>query len=151
MIFLNQLIPIEHVSWKSQFDLPGIVWEKIVLKEGQMPNIKAHSAIKLNETSIFIFGGYDQKGECTNTSLVFDTGNLKNIFSREQRKNTSSFLEQTLNFLEKLRIVPFETKGKKPGPRAFHVNNKAIEYLISIENDSCKGKYCMFVWRCIFS
>jgi len=60
--------------------LPGIVWEKQEPKEGHMPNIKAHAAIRLSETLMFIFGGYDQKGECTNTSLLFDTGKLWYIF-----------------------------------------------------------------------
>ena len=47
----------------------------IYLKEGvQMPNLKSHSAIKVSDTLIFIFGGYDQKGECTDTSLLLDIG-----------------------------------------------------------------------------
>jgi len=95
-LVLNDIwsLSFEHVTWKSQFDLPGIVWEKLELKEGQMPNIKAHAAIRISDNLMFIFGGYDQRGECTNTSLLLDT--------------------------EKLKVIPFETKGKKPGPRAFH-------------------------------
>ena len=112
--FLRWINCIEHVTWKSQFDLPGIVWEKLELKEGTMPNIKAHAAIRVSDNLMFIFGGYDQRGECTNTSLLFDTG----IVGRWKIIN---FI-----YLEKLKMIPFETKGKKPGPRAFHVQDFKI-------------------------
>lgn len=67
---------IDHVVWDSNnFDLPGVVWDRIEPFEGTMPHLKAHAAIKVSESLIFIFGGYDQKGECTDTSILFDVGN----------------------------------------------------------------------------
>ncbi len=82
--------------WDSNsLDLPGVLWEKIDPIEGTMPNLKGHAAIKITETLMYIFGGYDQKGEPTDTSVLFD--------------------------IERRQVTHFETRGKPPGPRAFHV------------------------------
>ena len=56
------------------------MWEKVDLQDSQlMPHLKCSSAIKIDESSIFLFGGYDQKGECTDTSIIIDTGNPSSL------------------------------------------------------------------------
>ena len=97
-LVLNDIwsLSFEHVVWDStSLDLPGVLWEKIEPQEGTMPHLKAHAAIQVDSTKIFLFGGYNQKGECTDSTILFD--------------------------VEKRRVIPFETKGTKPAPRAFHV------------------------------
>mmetsp|Transcript_6885 Transcript_6885/g.6180 ORF Transcript_6885/g.6180 Transcript_6885/m.6180 type:complete len:88 (+) Transcript_6885:843-1106(+) len=59
-----------------------------------MPNIKAHAAIKVTNSMMFVWGGYNEKGDCTDTSLLIDVDNKK--------------------------ITHFETKGNSPKPRAHH-------------------------------
>ena len=39
-----------------------------------MPNIKAHAAIKVTNSMMFVWGGYNEKGDCTDTSLLIDVG-----------------------------------------------------------------------------
>lgn len=64
--------------WDSNnLDLPGVLWERVEPVEGNMPNLKAHAAIKVTNSMMFIFGGYNEKGECTDTSLLIDVGKTK--------------------------------------------------------------------------
>jgi hypothetical protein len=70
----------------------------------------------LNSNQIFLFGGINEKREVVDLSLIFDFGINRNIYCSEKKQ-----------------ITPFETKGHKPGARAFHV---LIENFNFLENDS---------------
>lgn len=39
-----------------------------------MPALKGHSAIKINDETIMIFGGYNQIGQITDTCVLIDIG-----------------------------------------------------------------------------
>ncbi|EAR82549.1 kelch motif protein (macronuclear) [Tetrahymena thermophila SB210] len=87
---------LDNMEWDSGFDdYKPIKWEKIDFQDHHLfPPTKAHSAIKISQNQIFIFGGFNQKKQCTDTSIIMD--------------------------IEKRRIFHFETRGQKPCPRAFH-------------------------------
>ena len=76
-----------------------------------MPALKGHSSIKINSECIMVFGGYNQLGQITETCVLIDLGS-KMIFVLKWNK---FFL------IEHKTVSNFETKGKKPSARAFHV------------------------------
>lgn len=41
-----------------------------------MPALKGHSAIKINDETIMIFGGYNQIGQITDTCILIDIGSI---------------------------------------------------------------------------
>jgi Galactose oxidase, central domain len=83
------------VVWNStSLELPGIIWNKIEF-EDNLPALNGHSACKINDHSVFVFGGKSSNGNFTDSSFIVD--------------------------LETKTVQHLETKGKKPKPRAFHV------------------------------
>ena len=63
--------------------------------------MKAHSAVKVSDTQIFIFGGFNEKKICTDNSILLD--------------------------VENGTIVEFETRGVKPSARAYSVKKRERE------------------------
>ncbi len=63
--------------------------------------MKGHAAVKISDSIIFIYGGYNQLGTCTDTSIMIDVENCV--------------------------IKNYETRGSKPSPRAFHVIKKTTK------------------------
>ena len=78
----------------SSLELPGLIWTKIEFNDN-LPALKGHSAIKIMENCIYVFGGINQNDIITDSSYIIDI-DIKEIYS-------------------------LETKGKKPCARAFHV------------------------------
>lgn len=89
-------LSFDNVVWTSPTtEIPGINWQKLSVQENlQFFPVKAHSAVQVSETQIFIYGGYNNKKQCTDLSVLFDVVENK--------------------------IVSFKTTGQKPGPRAYH-------------------------------
>ncbi len=115
--FYNEVysFSFDNVVWNTtSVELPGVVWSKLEIEVklnkcffieiyayclNQETDIfqpmKAHAALKVSDTQIFIFGGFNEKKQCTDSSLLLD--------------------------IEEGKAFPFETKGNKPTPRAYAV------------------------------
>ena len=58
--------------WNStSLELPGIIWNKIEFQDN-VPALNGHSVCKINDHSVFIFGGKNSSGMFTESCFIVD-------------------------------------------------------------------------------